>query len=631
MRLASVTRAAIVASALGAFSGPARAASLVILDDGERVARDASRPLPQSPWPRTVSLFAMRGETVAVQAVIESREPLRGIHAALGAMEPAARDGAPGAVTGAARGRIELRVETWGEHFVDVARPSGNEREPGSLAFTAEGAPDPASVTGFVADALIPGDAELAEGDRAALWIDLTVPPDAPPGDYTGVLHVSSAAGVIGARDVSLHVLDRDMPWAAQKTMIYYEPKNLERRMGDGAAELELRRVFHAHRVSAIHDVRDARELDVPGALDGMALSGELFTPARGYDGPGQGEGEGVFVLGAYGSLEAPNAEHLAAAERLATRARALAGGRVQDTQMLLYAIDETCDSPWPAAWRVLAAGSEAMRGVRIGATCGVDPVRQGADLVIMTAPDYVPERARVAKAAGKWVWAYNGQRPYAGPMMLDVPAVDLRANVWIAARYGIERWFYWESTYWYDDNRGGRGGWDGFDPFDVAETFHNADGDWADGDGILVYPGTQIGARGMRDFGAATVFPSVRLKNVRRGVEDAAYIEAARGVDREAADAVVRRVVPRALSQAGRRPSWPERGAAFLDARAELARILDRAPEVSAPAEGRGRASRAPFGLLAALGALIAAVRLLSTRRAQRDVQRERGKGERE
>src|SRR5262249_5919067 len=256
---------------------------------------------------------------------------------------------------------------------------------------------------------------------------------------------------------------------------------------------------------------------------------------------------EGVFAIGAYGSLGAPNEEHLAVAEGIAARVTE----RVHDAQIFLYAIDETCSSPWGGGGRDLMARGPVMRRVRGGVTCGDDPLKQRADLVMMTATDFVPERARLAREAGKWVWAYNGQRPFAGPLMLDVPAVDLRANAWIAARYGIERWFYWESTYWYDDNRGGQGGWDGFDPFVVAETFHNADGDWANGDGILVYPGTQIGARGMTDFGARAIFPSVRLKNLRRGVQDAGYIEAARAVDREGADRVVRRVVPSALAHA--------------------------------------------------------------------------------
>jgi hypothetical protein len=250
------------------------------------------------------------------------------------------------------------------------------------------------------------------------------------------------------------------------------------------------------------------------------------------------------------------------------------------------------------------------MKGVRVGVTCGDDPLKQRADLVMMTAPDYVPERARLAKEAGKWVWAYNGQRPSAGPLMLDVPAVDLRANAWIAARYGIERWFYWESTYWYDDNRGGIGGWDGFDPFVVAETFHNADGDWANGDGVLVYPGSQSGARGMTDFGARALFPSVRLKNLRRGVEDRAYIDLARAIDREEADRVVRRMIPSALVHAGKRASWPERGVEWLAARRDLAAILERVPSSARPSSAAPPLWPWILGAAAALGALLAARR---------------------
>jgi hypothetical protein len=331
--------------------------------------------------------------------------------------------------------------------------------------------------------------------------------------------------------------------------------------------------------------------------------------------GPGEGVGEGIFAIGAYGSLGEPSVEHGEVAAKIADHLRAR--GRMQETQIFVYAIDEACDSPWPAKWLDLVARADAMHGVRVGATCGRDPLEQRADLVMMTAPDYVPERARAARKAGKWVWVYNGQRPFAGPMMLDAPAVDLRANAWIAARYGVDRWFYWESTYWLDDNRGGRGGKDGFDPFVVAETFHNADGDWANGDGVLLYPGTQA-AKGMTDFGQRTVFPSVRLKNVRRGVEDVAYIEAARQIDREAADAVVRRVVPSALAHAGKRAAWPERGATFLDARRDLARIFERAKDPARPEPVRE--ARGGSGLTAGIVLAASAIGVLfMTRRVRR------------
>ena len=334
----------------------ALAALLVVLDDGERVARDKDHPLPPSPWQDEVSLFAMRGETVAVQAVVESDARLHGVHATFEAFK--SMDGR----------ELAPRIDVYAEQFVHVLRPSGNEKEPGSLAFTADAAPDPRETTGWLANPLVPADADLARGDRAALWINLTVPEAAPPGTYASTLLVSSAEGAIGARKVTLRVIDRDMPWAAQKTMVYYEPENLERRMGDTAAEIELRQVLHAHRVSAIRELADPSAIE----LDLRALSGELFTMPQGYDGPGQGIGEGVFAIGAYGALGAPSAAHLAKAAAFANRLRE--AGRMQDTQIFLYAIDETCKSPWAGEWRDLFARSDAMRGVRVGVTCGDEP-----------------------------------------------------------------------------------------------------------------------------------------------------------------------------------------------------------------------------------------------------------------
>jgi hypothetical protein len=568
-RTAFLTVLFLATPAKEASAGGARVS---ILDDGEKIAREVARDLPPSAWPEPaeVELFAMRGETVAVQAVIDALEVrVREAHAL---MTPLRRD------DGA---ELDPHIETFAEHFVEIRRPSGNEHEPGSLAFTAAAAPPPALYTGWLADPLVPGDTDVEAGQRGALWIDLTVPSDARPGLYRAVLHVSAVEGVLAERTVALRVLDHDLPFFAHKTMVYYDPVNLEQRMGDAGAESQLRRLLHAHHLSAIRDRRDARDLD----LDLDALSGELFTKERGYDGAGEGVGEGVFALGAYGSLGAPTLESLHVAEEMALR---LGSRRTSSLDLFLYAIDETCSSPWGAGWRALFARSSTMGGVRVGVTCGTDPLAQAADLVMMTSADYVPERARLARERGKRVWAYNGQRPYAGPLMLDAPATDLRANAWIAARYDVARWFYWESTYWLDNNRGGRGGPDGFDPFVTAETFHNADGDWANGDGILLYPGTQR-ARGMIDFGAAEVFGSVRLKNLRRGVEDAGYIELARAVDADATAAIVRRMIPRALAHAGARVAWPARGIPWLDARAELALVIDRAPT------DRGPAARTP------------------------------------
>jgi hypothetical protein len=554
-------RAALAAAlCVATWCAEARAVRLVVLDDGEKVARDLSKALPPSAWPAKIDLFAMRGETIALQLVVEADDrPLSGVHASFSTFE--SRDGA----------RLAPIVETFAERYITIPRPSGNDREPGSLAFTPEAAPPADLFVGAWADALVPGDVSAERGQRAALWVDVYVPTDARPGVYRSAVTVSSDEGAIASRDIELRVLSHELPYGAQKTMAYYDPLTLEKRMGDRSAERELRAILHAHHVAAFREIDDDKAI----GADLDALTGRAFTPEQGYTGPGQGIGEGVFAIGAYGGLGEPKPEKVPVVEGFAQKLRE--SGAFDATQTFVYAIDETCESPWAGAWLDLLAGRASVRGVRVGVTCGWDPLAHRADLMIMTAPDYHPSRARVAKAAGKWVWAYNGRRPWSGAAVLDVPATDLRANSWIAARYDVDRWFYWETTYWLDNyGKGGKGGRDGFDPFEVAETFHNADGDRCNHDGILLYPGHQR-TEGMVDYGVATLFPSVRLKNLRRGIEDVGYVRLARAVDREATDALLRRMVPRALALAGSRPSWPERGAAWLDARRELAKIIAR------------------------------------------------------
>lgn len=566
---------AIAATALSALAASPTVAApsprVTVLDDGEKIARDSARPLPSSPWPGDIDLFALRGETVAIQIVVEAgASPLSEVHALAGVFQ-------------GDRAQADIDVETFAEHFVHIERPSGNDREPGSLAFTALAAPPRGAFVGWFADALVPFDAAAAPFERAAIWVDFTVPAATRAGTYRSVVIVVAQGRAIASRPLALRVIDRELPYAAEKATVYYDPKNLESRMGDRRAEPALRQLFHAHHLSAFREVTGLSEL----GEDEAALTGVAFTRAKGYRGPGESTGEGLFVIGSYGALGEPRLDKVAAVEELTAHVRELGLGPA--TELLLYAVDEDCASPWGGAWADLLRGRESVRGLGVAVTCGKDPLAQRAEVILMTPPDLHPRRARIARSLGKRVFAYNGQRPFAGPMMLDVPATDLRANAWIAARYGIERWFYWESTYWRAPRDAA-----GVDPFAVAETFHNGDSDHANGDGILVYPGTQV-APGMRDFGEPTVFPSVRLKNIRRGVEDAGYIALASEIDREATFAIVRRVVPRALAEAGPRAAWPERGAAWIEARRGLAAIIERgvAREPSAPVSDGCAASR--------------------------------------
>lgn len=599
-----------------------------VFDDGEKLHAETEHPLPESPYPNEISLFGLPGETVALQFAIESDEPLLGV---IASVEPLSRSSKSESESGAppASAGLGLVIANYSERFVRVARPSGNEREPGSLAFTPAAAPPSRAFIGLLADALIPRPLDLEAHRRGALWVDATIPLDAAQGEYRGevVVRAKGAEAPIVTRPLRLEVGSRAVPYAATRATVFYDPETLSRRMGNRDAEVSLRQVIHAHHVSAIAE-RTAPPVVTTSlsdaSLDLAALDGSLYTPARGYHGPGEHVGEGVYAIGAYGSLGEPSDDKLAIVESFA---RAIASVHALDaTEAFVYAVDEDCKSTRANRWRALLARSQApeVRSLLVGVTCGDNPSSQDASLVMLPSPEYDPDAANQAKAAGKHVWAYNGIRPHAGPLMLDVPAVDLRANAWIAMRYDVARWFYWEATFWLDNNKGGKGGRDGWDPYVVAETFHNADGDYALGDGILVYPGTQSPA-GMTDDREAVAYPSIRLKNLRRGVLDAGYITLARERNRAATDAVLRRMIPRALARATSRTGWPDDAKAWLGARRELFDILE-GPVVLGNSASSGDTEINPrgcgrWGIAGALLALALALvkRALQSKRTRR------------
>jgi hypothetical protein len=578
--------AAVVAAA-----APARAATVWAIDDGERIGRDAvgsalARGTDNPIWRpgAPIRLFALRDEVVAFQIVVEAEAtPLAGVTVEV------ALDGAPG-----------VRVERFVEHFFDVPRPSSARGTEHCIGWDAGSGPPPGRYTGVVPDALIP--VELAPAwspwpmrvgarQNAVVWIDLTVPRAAPAGLLRGRVVARVAGRELAALPLELEVLPATLPARPVATMLYYGRGELAERVGDvDDAERQLWMLMHRHRLAAVHAVSSPE--DVRRHLP--ALDGSLFTKAMGYDGPAAGVGDGIVAIGMYGSLGPPTPEALA--EVSATADALAAHGLFEKADVILYAEDEVCGSPLGAAWtEALARAPDAnARRVRVAWTCNDDPARQPVAVPIVGADAYDSNVAAAARDAGKDPWIYGGNRPIAGTVMTDVEAVSLRTIGWIAAMAGTRRWFIWETTAWYDRHPAGHGP---FDPFVTAETYHNRDGDALMGDGVLLYPGRQRDRFQEHSVGFAGVLPSIRLKNLRRGVEDAGYLSLARGAHRGQAEAIARALLPRILAEAsrGKPPAWPERGAPFFEARRALARFVADGGVDPGPTAGMG--ARPPGG----------------------------------
>ncbi|HVR02770.1 MAG TPA: hypothetical protein VMT47_11610, partial [Polyangia bacterium] len=495
-------------------AAPARAVTVWAVDDGERVGRTATglpfaAGIDNPVWRpgEPIRLFALRDEVVSFQVVVEAGEaPLDGVTVEL--------------VPLAGPRAAAIRADRFVEHFFAIERHSSSRGTDHTLAWASGSGPAPGRFTGVVPDALIPVELapfwspwplRVAPRENGIVWIDLTVPADQSPGVYRWAVVAHARARMLATLPLELEVRPATLPARSLATMLYYGREELERRVGGGeAAERQLWRLLHAHRLAALHAVASAA--DVRARLP--ALDGSLYTPAAGYDGPAQGVGDGIVVIGMYGSLGAPTPAARAQVDEIADELAA--HGLFEKADVVLYAEDEDCRSALGAAWRTALVGASDpnARRVRVAWTCNDDPAVQPVDVPIIGADAYDPARAAAARAAGKQTWIYNGYRPSTGTMLTDTEAVSPRTWGWIADMAGVARWFLWETTAWYDGHPAGHGP---FDPFVTAETYHNRDGDALMGDGVLLYPGRQVDGFAEHSVGLVGVLPSIRLKNLRR------------------------------------------------------------------------------------------------------------------
>jgi hypothetical protein len=550
--------------------------AVVLVDDLVVVRADG--PPPRRRLEPPLSLFALRDEVVAFQVVVSAEgAPLAGVTVDVTLPPP-------------------LAVERFVEHYLPVTVRSRGRWGRESLGWTAEARPPDADALGLVPDPLVPVahapawrpyPLAVPAARHAAVWVDVTVPADTPPGPYQGSVEVRAEGRPPWRVPVVVTVADARLPYRAAPVLAYYERDTLEERIGGdaGAVERQVWQVLHAHGVDALADLRGVDDVSRLGG----AFDGTWFTPAAGYAGPGAGVPVSAAAIGAYGSLGPPTAEALRTVEVVAAAVPAELG-------LFLYAVDETCDSPLGPAWRRALAGSRAAGRVLAAHTCHADPRRQDVDLVMMPAERFGGDAAAGARARGQRVWVYNGRLPRAPSLFLDEPAGAAAALGWMAAAHDVDHWFLWETVFWNDGNRGGLG------PVDVwenPETYHNADGDACLGAGVLLYPGDERGAFAAHALGVAGVVPSMRLKRLRRGLQDAGYLALAhRAAPRQSA-AILARALPMAMGEHPEdlAPVWDTSGATFAAAREELRALIppgaalspaDAAAELRALAETR-------------------------------------------
>jgi hypothetical protein len=421
---------------------------------------------------------------------------------------------------------------------------------------------------------------DIPAGESQIVWVDVYVPRDAPAGSYAGTVTISEGGEETRRVPVALDVRAIALPDTSRLgSMIvvgYGDPNT--RYLGEpfpsdpdlvARARVIRDRHFqlaHRHRLSLIGDTgSEAWDRDEPRPDWGPRLDGTLFTAASGYDGPGAGVGNGVYSIGTYGSWswrEEDEAAMRTHTDGWATWFAAHAPG----TTYFLYLIDESSDFPQIERWASWirgnpGPGSAVLSMATIGAPDALAHT-PSLDIATSTLTVGITDLWQTAVDAfiadpRRRIFFYNGKRPAAGSFATEDDGVALRVLAWAQYKKRIERWFFWESTY-YNNFQGGTGQ---TNVFRTARTF-GADGGfdpelgesgwmYSNGDGVLFYPGTDL-LFPVDSYGVAGPFASLRMKTWRRGIQDGEYLALAEAVDAEAVEAIVARMVPLVMWEYG-------------------------------------------------------------------------------
>jgi hypothetical protein len=200
----------------------------------------------------------------------------------------------------------------------------------------------------------------------------------------------------------------------------------------------------------------------------------------------------------------------------------------------------------------------------------------------------------------GKRVFLYNGARPASGSFGIEDEGVALRELAWGQLKKNIDRWFYWESTY-YNNYQAGAGQTNVFQRAQTFGQFSRVDAvvgetgwNYSNGDGVLFYPGTDSVFPG-ESYAIAGPIASLRLKHWRRGVQDADYLALARQIAPVRVQEIINRMVPKVLWENGVNDpadptwvlcdiSWSTDPDAWEAARAELAALIEAGAPAAAP-----------------------------------------------
>jgi len=571
------------------------------LDDGEKIKReDISNSLASdmnnSAWKdNKINIFGGRNEIIAFQLIIQAeKDGADQVNVVISDLNNGSSK-IPGSASGSSDpyDYVDRYIELFTEHYLKI-----DTRTPPLWFFSASAAPS-AYYTGWVPDCLIPFSAPPGKGGspfsiggnhNQGIWVDILIPKDATPGTYEGDATVTVSDKVFVTIPVTLEVYDFTLPDSTHiHNMFGYDSWGLSRRHGvsEGSTayyDLEARyfQMAHRHRFDLVTSVSDLEDMTNHYK---RYYTGEIYTPAYDYAGPGENTGNTTFSIGYGGGIPAEYGHSI----NTMTRSTWWAGSDAWENwfsqnapgaEHHKYLFPDEPDWKGPAG----ALGTGSMDTIKMQAewthsnpgigskipclvTNTIKPVIKGyVDFWSVSSEEVTmhatPEEVASERSLGHKYGIYNGYRPGMGAVVIDADAVEFRVMPWIVWKYNMDQYFYWSTNFWTSIN-----------VFANPLTYDNQ----VNGDGTFFYPGEDM-LYPNENRGLSGPLSSIRAKNWRRGAQDYEYLWLAKqaGLENEI-KSIVDNCVPFALWDARglSNISWSSRGYVFEQYRKQLAELL--------------------------------------------------------
>ncbi|MHC4498175.1 MAG: immunoglobulin domain-containing protein, partial [Planctomycetota bacterium] len=337
--------------------------------------------------------------------------------------------------------------------------------------------------------------------DRVAFWVDVATLSDTPPGDYTATVTVSATGQTPVTLQLNLQVWDFEIPATSSLPTafscdLWMASYLYGSRFGDEGMKFLFWDMQLDHRLNITHLYKNTP--DPMTDIDYWFARGETM----------------------FNASKVPTADEPALANLYNTFN---SQGRLD--QLYVYGYDEATPDKFQEMYDTFSHIHNTYPGLRtmttaydmsFGTSTSTSFLRPVVDIWVPWTPSYDMDAAEALRAEGKDMWWYiavGPRHPYAN-FLIEYAAIESRLLLGaMSFKYGPGGFLYYSVANWPIAFQIGpitSGPYTNWDPRTI---WHESKQGWASGDGSLFCPGPD------------GPIPTIRLENIRDGLEDYEYL----------------------------------------------------------------------------------------------------------